>query len=50
VGDLARAGVAVLEPGVEDRDAGGRVVPITAAAGQPLVLRENDTIVELVKP
>jgi hypothetical protein len=50
VGDLAHLGVAVLRPGAEERDVAGRVVPIAAAAGRPLVLWENDTIVELVKP
>ena len=36
VGDLPHVGVAVLRPGAEPRIGEGRLVPITAAAGQPL--------------
>jgi uncharacterized membrane protein len=50
VGDLSHAGVAVLHPGAQDRDAERRVGPITSSSGQPLVLWEQDTILELVKP
>jgi uncharacterized membrane protein len=50
VGDLPHVGVAVLRPGVEDLDVRGRVVPITPVSGQALVLRQQDTILELTKP
>jgi uncharacterized membrane protein len=50
VGDLARVGLAVLGPGVEDRDVEGRIVPITPTSGRPLTLWEQDTILELARP
>jgi hypothetical protein len=50
VGDLPHIGVAVLRPRIENLDTGGRVVPITSADGQPLVLWEENTILEMVKP
>ncbi len=50
VGDLPHVGVAVLRPGVGNLDREGRVVPITPAGEQRLLLREQDTILELVKP
>jgi hypothetical protein len=50
VGDLAYMGVAVLGPGVDNRDVDGRVVPIKSPSGQPLILWEQDTILELEKP
>jgi uncharacterized membrane protein len=50
VGHLAYAGVAVLRPGVENRDVAGRLAPEPALGGQPLQLWEENTIVELVKP
>ncbi len=50
VGDLARMGVAVLGPGIENSDIEGRIVPITRAGEQDLVLWEQDTILELTRP
>jgi len=50
VGDLPHMGVAVLYPRTEDRDAAGRLVPITSSTGEHLTLWEQDTILELEKP
>jgi hypothetical protein len=50
VGDLPHAGVAVLQPGAENADREGRVVPITPVTGEPMPLWEQDTILELVRP
>ncbi len=50
VGHLSYAGVAVLRPGVENRDVAGRLAPEPAVGGQPLKLWEENTIVELPKP
>jgi uncharacterized membrane protein len=50
VGDLPHVGVAVLGPGIEDSDVEGRIVPITAVAGQDATLWEQDTILELTRP
>jgi hypothetical protein len=50
VGDLPHAGVALLRPGANNDDAGGRVVPITTPGGAPLILWEGDTILELPRP
>jgi hypothetical protein len=43
-------GVAVLRSGAGDREVGGRLTPIISSEGHPLVLREQDTILELQKP
>lgn len=50
VGDLAHGGVAVLYPGAVETDVEGRVWPITQADGRPLLLWEQDSIVELTEP
>ena len=50
VGDLPHVGVAMLRPGADNADAGGRVVPITSPAGASLELWEQNTILDLVKP
>jgi hypothetical protein len=50
VGNLAHAGVALLQPGAGDGDLEGRVVPITSASGEPLSLWEQNTILELMRP
>ena len=50
VGDLAHAGVALLEPGAGNADLEGRVMPITSASGESLSLWEQNTILELVRP
>jgi uncharacterized membrane protein len=50
VGNLPHVGVAVLRPGAEDSDVGGRVAPITAPSDQPLSLWEQGTILELDRP
>jgi uncharacterized membrane protein len=51
VGDLPYTGVAVLRSGAGDQEeVGGRLTPIISSEGQPLVLREQDTILELQKP
>jgi hypothetical protein len=58
VGDLAHVGVAVLKPGAVDSDREGRLAPITLSPELPaltaprtdLILWEENTILELVKP
>lgn len=50
LGELSYVGVAVLDPGADDMDAGCRVVPITSASGGSLTLWEQDTILELEIP
>ncbi len=50
LGNVGAAGVAVLHFGAAVDDLEGRVQPITPAGGQPLLLREQGTIVELAKP
>jgi len=50
VGNLAHAGVALLQPGAGNADLEGRVVPITSASGEPLSLWEQNTILELMRP
>jgi len=50
VGDLPHVGVAVLRPGADPADMAGRLVPISAVAGQPLTLWQGDTVVELARP
>jgi hypothetical protein len=47
VGDLTYVGVAVLYPGAGEGEVEGRVRPITASAGHPLSLWDQDSIVEL---
>jgi hypothetical protein len=58
VGDLAHIGVAVLKPGAEDSQKDGRLAPIVPSPelptwtvpGPDLILWEENTILELVKP
>ena len=50
VGDLPHAGVAVLRPGAGEDEIEGRLTPITPVGGSPLVLRDQDTILELIRP
>jgi len=50
VGDLPHVGVAVLRPGADTLEAGGRLVPIVPSSAGSLSLREQDTILELARP
>lgn len=49
LGDVHHLGVALLRPGADPADTGGRVAPITSTSDLTLTLWERGTIVELVR-
>jgi uncharacterized membrane protein len=50
VGDVPHAGVAVLRSGFDPLAVEGRLLPIEPASGQRVPLREEGTVLELVRP
>jgi hypothetical protein len=50
VGDLSRAGVAVVRTGSDPGDRGSRLAPITSPSGRDLPLWDEGSILELVGP